>query len=556
MSRIGRTLAVALTGLDGHIVDVEVLTQSGLPAFVLVGLPDTAVGESRDRVRAALASSGFGFPNCRVTVNLSPAYLPKTGTGFDLGIAVAALIAMGQIDQEAQAGTVYLGELSLDGRIRTMRGILPTVAGAVAAGRRRVVVPNDAALEARLVKGAEVLAVESLDELAWRLGADIARPDAVRLTSGQHHGGAGEAVVAVAGPGAALPSPGRLGTGPMSGAGVDASSTTDATHPDGAVQQRACPDLAEVVGQAQARYALEVAAAGGHHLMLQGPPGNGKTMLASRLPGILPPLTEQESVEVTALHSIAGALDARGGLIRRPPFQDPHHTATPAAMVGGGSGAPRPGAISLAHRGVLFLDECPEFSPRVLQTLRQPLERGEIVIHRANATARYPARFHLVLAANPCPCGQGYGRAQACTCSSLVRRRYLGRLSGPLIDRIDLWVDVEPVGPLTSAAALAGEPSAAVAARVAAARQAQATRYRALGWRLNSEAPGGWLRQRAGFRCLDQSGLNRALETGALSLRGMDRVLRVAWTMADLDGRDGPGAADIDAAMVLRRRGT
>ncbi|MDR2347895.1 MAG: ATP-binding protein, partial [Bifidobacteriaceae bacterium] len=303
------------------------------------------------------------------------------------------------------------------------------------------------------------------------------------------------------------------------------------------------------------RYALEVAAAGGHHLMLQGPPGNGKTMLASRLPGVLPLLSESEAIEVTALHSVAGVLDPRGGLIRRPPFQDPHHTATPAAMVGGGSGMPRPGAISLAHRGVLFLDECPEFSPRVLQSLRQPLERGEVVIHRARASARFPARFHMVMAANPCPCGQGYGRGDKCTCTASARRNYQGRISGPLLDRIDLWVDVEPVAALPAGPRPEGEPSGRVAARVAAARAAQAARFAGLGWKLNAEAPGTWLRDAVGQARLSKTRLNQALSAGALSLRGVDRVLRVAWTMADLDGREAPTVADIDAAMTLRRRG-
>jgi magnesium chelatase family protein len=494
------------------MVDVEVLAQSGLPAFVLVGLPDAAVGESRDRVRAALSSAGFTFPDRRVTVNLSPAYLPKTGTAFDLGIAVALLIAMGVVTQESQSRAVYLGELSLDGRVRPVRGVLPAVAAAVAAGCDRVVVAAAGALEASLVKGANVLGVESLDELAWRLGAAIPQPRDDRL--------------------AASHEPDRPTT-----------------------RLPESPDLADVLGQVTARYALEVAAGGGHHLMLQGPPGNGKTMLASRLPGILPLLDEEQAVEVTALHSVAGTLDARAGLIRRPPFQDPHHTATPAAMVGGGSGMPRPGAVSLAHHGVLLLDECPEFSPRVLQTLRQPLERGEVVIHRANGSARYPARFHLVMAANPCPCGQAYGRGDNCSCSPGARRRYIGRISGPLLDRIDMWVDVEPVRALPAGTGLVGEASTAVAARVAAARQAQWDRFAKLGWRLNAEAPGRWLRDHVGPKKLSRSGLDRALDLGALSMRGVDRVLRVAWTMADLDGRSSPSPQDIDAAMTLRQRG-
>jgi magnesium chelatase family protein len=287
---------------------------------------------------------------------------------------------------------------------------------------------------------------------------------------------------------------------------------------------------------------------------MQGPPGTGKTMLASRLPGILPELEEDQAVEVTAIHSVAGVFKAEHGLITRPPFQDPHHTATPAAMVGGGTGIPRPGAISLAHRGVLFLDECPEFAPRVLQTLRQPLERGEVVIHRANATARFPARFHLVLAANPCPCGKGWGRGDQCDCSSQAKRRYMGRLSGPLLDRIDLVVDVDPVATLPLGEASGGEGSATVAHRVGQARQAQRDRYAAHGWRTNAEVPGAWLRRRLGPGSEIHSRLNRALELGLLSMRGVDRVLRVAWTMADLAGLASPTLDLVDQAMALRVR--
>jgi magnesium chelatase family protein len=482
----------------------------GLPTFTLVGLPDAALGEARDRVRAALISAGLEFPGGRVTANLSPAYLPKTGTSFDLGLAVAILVATGQVAPERAERLVCLGELSLDGRVRPVRGVLPAVAAAVASGHSAIVAPAAGAAEARLVKGADVIGVETIDELAHRLGANIPEPPAARRAA--------------------------------------PTARRQAGH------RPRCGDLSDVLGQATARYALELAAAGGHHLMLQGPPGNGKTMLASRLPGILPPLSESEAIEVTALHSVAGVLDAEAGLIGRPPFQDPHHTATPAAMVGGGSGLPRPGAISLAHRGVLFLDESPEFSPRVLQTLRQPLERGEVVIHRAKAAARFPARFHLIMAANPCPCGQAYGRGENCVCTVAARRRYLGRISGPLLDRIDLWVDVEPVATLPWGAS-AGEGSAAIAERVAAARAAQRRRFEGTGWRLNSEASGTWLRERVGPGRLQRSGLNRALELGLLSLRGVDRVLRVAWTIADLAGRDSPNAEEIDAAMTLRRRG-
>lgn len=312
--------------------------------------------------------------------------------------------------------------------------------------------------------------------------------------------------------------------------------------------------MSDVLGQHTARAALEVAAAGGHHLLFVGPPGAGKTMLASRLPGILPDLTDAEAVEVTAVHSVAGTFDPARGLIRRPPFEAPHHTATPAAVVGGGTGVPRPGAASRAHRGVLLLDESPEFQPRVLETLRQPLEHGELVIHRSGGAATYPARFQLVLAANPCPCGMAVGKGSACTCSVTARRRYFARLSGPLLDRVDVQVEVLPVtradresGP--------GEPTAVVAARVAAARAAARTRLAATPWTTNAEVPGRWLRDLLGPRDRMLGAIDAALDAGTLSLRGVDRVLRVAWTLADLAGHDAPTVADMGQALLLRTRG-
>ncbi|HEY5514904.1 MAG TPA: ATP-binding protein, partial [Pengzhenrongella sp.] len=310
-----------------------------------------------------------------------------------------------------------------------------------------------------------------------------------------------------------------------------------------------------VLGQHQARAALEVAAAGGHHLLMVGPPGTGKTMLAARLPGLLPDLTESEAVEVTAVHSIAGTFDPGGGLMRRPPFEDPHHTATPAAVVGGGSGIPRPGAASRAHRGVLFMDEAPEFSPRVLETLRQPLEHGELVIHRAGGSARYPARFQLVLAANPCPCGKAIGKGLECTCQPMARRRYWARLSGPLLDRVDLQVEVHQASRAEIDGAGRGECSAAVAGRVAAARRVQADRLAGTPWRTNAEVPGHWIRSVLGADRSLMVDLDRALDRGVLSLRGVDRVLRVAWTLADLAGRTAPGRAEIGQGLLLRTRG-
>lgn len=505
MTGLGRTRSVALVGLEGRMVEVEAHLAASVPAFTLVGLPDAALSEARERVRAAVASSGVGWPQRRITVNLSPAGLPKAGPAFDLAIAVATLAAAGVCDAGSARAVVHLGELGLDGRLRGSRGVLPAVAAAVRAGCPRVVVPSVDAAEARLVPGAEVVGAETLAEVLRLHGADLVVPESASEPTAREVG---------------TPTP-------------------------------QVPDLADVVGQDDARWALEVAAAGGHHVVMVGPPGAGKTMLAARLPGLLPDLDDDAAIEVTSVHSVSGTFRPSGGLLRRPPYEAPHHTATPAAVVGGGTGLPRPGAASRAHRGVLFLDEAPEFSPRVLQTLRQPLEHGELHIHRSAGAARFPARFQLVLAANPCPCGHGHGRGTACTCSSLERRRYLGRLSGPLLDRVDIQLDVRPVTRL-AAAGPAGETTTAVAGRVAQARRRARERWAGAGWDTNAEVPGPWLRRHGSTVTAD---LQRALDRGTLTLRGVDRVLRLSWTLADLAGVERPGEDEVGQALLLRTRG-
>ncbi|MEU4420965.1 YifB family Mg chelatase-like AAA ATPase [Actinoplanes sp. NPDC024001] len=497
-----RVLCVGLVGVAGHLVEVEADLSTGLPAVVLTGLPDTALNEARDRVRAAVVNSGREWPNRRITVNLLPAALPKHGSGFDLAIAAALLAGAGELPSAPLDGVVLLGELGLDGAVRPVRGVLPMVAAAARAGITRVVVPLDNAREATVVPGVTVRAVDSLQRLV----------EYVR------------------------------GTGPL----LDPPPAPPAPPPAG-------PDLADVAGQLIARYALEIAAAGGHHLALFGPPGAGKTMLAERLPSILPELDDEAALEVTALQSIAGLLPPDGRLVRRPPFQAPHHSASLAALVGGGTGLGRPGALSLAHRGVLFLDEVPEMARATLQALRQPLESGRVVLSRARGTTEYPARAQLVVAANPCPCASPAGD-HACGCSPAVRRRYLGRLSGPLLDRVDIKITVLPLTAVQlMGASEPAEPSAAVAARVARARSAAAARWSAGGWRVNAEVPGPHLRRppwRLPVR--DTRILHQALDRGTLSARGFDRILRLAWTICDLDGRDRPNAGDVGEAYQLR----
>ncbi|WP_433404177.1 YifB family Mg chelatase-like AAA ATPase [Streptomyces sp. CA-146814] len=522
-----RACSVALVGVEGVVVEVQADLEPGVAAFTLVGLPDKSLIESRDRVRAAVVNSGAEWPQKKLTVGLSPASVPKSGSGFDLAVACAVLGAAERIDPAAIADVVMIGELGLDGRVRPVRGVLPAVLAAAEAGYQQVVVPEQTAGEAALVPGVSVRGVRSLRQLIAIL-CDEPVPDEPLDDRGRP-----DAMLA-----------GLMVPGTGLGAGLAPASVRGEGH---------APDLADVAGQPRPRKALEVAAAGGHHLLLSGPPGAGKTMLAERLPAVLPPLTRQESLEVTAVHSVAGILPPGEPLVSRPPYCAPHHSATMQSLVGGGNGMPRPGAVSLAHRGILFLDEAPEFSGKALDALRQPLESGHVVVARAAGVVRLPARFLMVLAANPCPCGRHTLSGAGCECPPSVVRRYQARLSGPLLDRVDLRVEVEPVdrADLLEQGGR-GEPTAVVAARVREARARAAERLTGTPWTTNSEVPGHELRTRLLAAPGALAAAERDLERGILTARGLDRVLRVAWTVADLRGAPRPEARDIAVALELR----
>jgi magnesium chelatase family protein len=497
-----RAWSVALVGVEGTMVEVEAAISSGLPKTIMVGLPDAALYEARDRCRAAMASARFGWPSDPVTINLSPATLPKAGSHYDLAIAAAVAAAGRRFDPAALEGTALFGELGLDGRVRTVRGLLPALLAVARRGFGRVIVPAGQLREAALVEGLGIAGAADLADLF-----DILR----------------------GGPGAVAPPP---------------SAPADDAGPP--------LDLADVVGQVEGKWALEVAAAGRHHLFLHGPPGVGKTLLAERLPGLLPDLEPSEALEVSAVHSIAG-LNLDGGLVRRPPYADPHHSASVASLVGGGARIALPGAVSRAHRGVLFLDEAPEFSPRVMEALRVPLESGRIVLGRAVATATYPASFQLILAANPCPCGQAGVPDGNCRCAPMAVRRYATRISGPILDRIDIHQQLRQVrAALLGGNHPPGEGSGVVAERVLAARDRQRQRLAPSGWRTNGEVPGPALRKRLplpdGSELLDA-----AVARGRLSARGVDKVLRLAWTIADLAGDSRPTRQQLHTALAMRR---
>lgn len=492
-----------VAGIGAMMVTVEVsITGGGLGLF-LVGLPDNAVRESEQRIRSAFENASYRMTPRKCVVNLAPADLRKEGSGFDLPIAVAILAATEQIEAEKLADSVFVGELSLDGAIRGVRGVLPITAEARDKGFKRIYVPKENAMEAAVVDGIEVLAVDSLTEVASSLNGEI------EIAAENRE--------------------------------IDTSSEV----------QTYAEDFADVKGQAHAKRALEIAAAGGHNVIMIGPPGSGKTMLARRMPSIMPPMTTEEALETTKIHSVAGKLGASRGLMSQRPFRAPHHLASPVALIGGGQN-PQPGEVSLAHNGVLFLDEMPEFGHGVLEVLRQPLEDKHITISRARYAVDYPSNFTLVASMNPCPCGYYNHPTKECSCSTAAVHRYIGRISGPLMDRIDLHVEVTPVEREEMASTTLAESSAAIRERVMRARKVQSERFADTGIHTNTMMSSAMLRKFCPLTAESRMLLDRAMERLQLSARAYDRIIKVARTIADLEGAADIAPTHISEAITYR----
>jgi magnesium chelatase family protein len=497
---LARTLAINLIGLKGEVIDIEVDVSNGLPSYSLLGLPDATLNESRDRIRAAILNSARTWPNRKVTVSLAPAWLPKGGSAFDLPIALSILAASSQLDPQKLDTAFFIGELSLDGSIKPIRGVLPTLIAARELGIKRVIVPRENFQEAGLLKNLEIFSFSKLSEVLrfLELGERVENPTLLES--------------------------------------IDTKSGLD---------------MSEVSGHEETKFALEIAAAGGHNLLMIGSPGSGKTMLAERFTTILPPLGESESIEVAGIHSIAGTLNDRDLLSAAPPFLAPHHATTIPALIGGGSTTIRPGACSLAHRGVLFIDEAPECASGILDALRQPLESGKVTITRSAVTATFPARFILLLAANPCPCGKFAGRGRACECSSLQIRRYLAKLSGPLLDRIDLRLKVE-APTRAELSSDSSSTSAVMRERVTKARLISESRFASEPFKINSQIPPNLLRDRFRPRKDALALLHTLLDSESITARGFHRAIRVAWSIADLSGVSIPGKEEVERALELR----
>ncbi|MBQ1253096.1 MAG: YifB family Mg chelatase-like AAA ATPase [Alistipes sp.] len=498
-----RTHTGAVSGIGAVMVTVEVSITGGGLGLYLVGLPDNAVKESEQRVRSAFENSGYKMTARKCVVNLAPADLRKEGSGFDLPIAVAILAATEQLEAAELEDSVFVGELSLDGSIRGVKGVLPVVAEARSQGFKKIYVPHDNIMEAAVVEGIEAYAVGSLKELAAAL------------------------------------------------CGETKLEPTCSAMPNMSEEQAYVDDFADVKGQAHVKRALEIAAAGGHNVIMIGPPGSGKTMLARRMPSILPPMSMEEALETTKIHSVAGKLGASRGLMSHRPFRAPHHLASPVALIGGGQN-PQPGEVSLAHNGVLFLDELPEFGHGVLEVLRQPLEDKHISIARARYAVDYPSNFTLVASMNPCPCGYYNHPTKECSCSPAAVHRYLGRVSGPLMDRIDLHVEVTPVGREELSSELSSEPSSVVRERVISARRIQAERFKGLGIHTNTMMSSAMLRRFCPLSAAARRLLDAAMERLQLSARAYDRIIKVARTIADLAGVEDIEPQHISEAIGYR----